>query len=430
MTQPNSVSRRTFLASAGLAAAATPLVGASLASASYVQNKQQMKVALIGCGGRGNGALKDAMNAADINGVDMQLVATADWFKDKAEATGKEFDLDPAQCHGGAEGYKRVCESDADVILMAAAPLFRPIHFRAAIEAGKHVFMEKPVAVDPVGCRHIIESGEMAKQKGLSVVAGTQRRHQGPYLAQKAMLDEGELGAVRGGSVWWCQGQLWYKTRNEGESDADYLVRNWVNWMEMNGEMIAEQHVHNIDVAIWYVGRPPQSAMGYGARHRRVTGNQYDMLSTDFDFGDGVHIHSQCRQINGCANNVSEFFAYEKGDVWAARRVQASDGTVLLPTMSISELHENPYVQEHVDLQRSIINGDAVNEAEQVTNSCAAAIMGRIAAYTGDRVLWDDLTTNRDSKHYNLQVALQAEDFESGNVTLPEEVAPTPGTGA
>ena len=424
MNTNSSVTRRTFLA----AAAGAPLVAGSLASASFLQDKQEMKVALIGCGGRGNGALKDAMEAAKINGLSMTLVATADWFKDRAEGTGKEYGLDPAQCYGGAEAYKKVCESDADVILMATAPLFRPIHFRAAIEAGKHVFMEKPVAVDPVGCRHIIETGEMAKQKKLSVVAGTQRRHQAPYLAQKAMLDEGDLGAVRGGSVWWDQGQLWYKERNDGESEADYLIRNWVNFMEMNGDMIAEQHVHNIDVALWFVGRPPQSAMGYGARHRRVTGNQYDQFSTDFDFGEGVHIHSQCRQINGCANNVSEFLAYEKGEVWVARRAQMTGGEVMEPSMSTSDLHENPYVQEHVDLQRSIMNGDAVNEAEQVTNSCAAAIMGRIAAYTGERVLWDDMMTNADSELYNMQVALKAEDFESGNVTLPEEgVAPVPG---
>ena len=204
-------------------------------------------------------------------------------------------------------------------------------------------------------------------------------------------------------------------------------MRNWVNFLEMNGDMIVEQHVHNLDVALWYLGRPPRAAVGYGARMRRVTGNQYDFFSVDFDFGDGVHIHSQCRQINGTAGNVGEFFACEKGNVWGGRRVMSFDGGVIEPP-PMSDLLEKPYVQEHVALQRSILENRPINETEQVTQSVAAAIVGRLAAYTGERVLWTDVMSDESSKFYDLQVALKAEDFERGDVTLPEEgIAPTPG---
>ena len=198
------VSRRTFLATGG-AAAATTLLADRIAAAAFMQNKQELKVALIGCGGRGNGALADAYEAAETTGLDLKLVATADWFKDRAETTGTERGLEPEQCHGGAEGYKQVCASDADLVLMATAPLFRPLHFRAAVEAGKHVFLEKPVACDPVGCRHVLETGRMAGEKGLSVVAGTQRRHHRDYVGQLSALQSSDLGAIRGGTVNWCR---------------------------------------------------------------------------------------------------------------------------------------------------------------------------------------------------------------------------------
>jgi len=263
-------------------------------------------------------------------------------------------------------------------VLIATSPNFRPVHFEAAIKAGKHVFMEKPVAVDPPGGRRIIAAGELAKSMGLAVVAGTQRRHQASYLRTQYAFERGAIGKIVGGCVWWCGGALWYRTQNPNESDADYMVRNWVSFTEMSGDHIVEQHVHNLDVANWYIGHPPESALGFGGRARRKTGNQFDFFSIDMDYGNGVHIHSMCRQINGTDGGVREFF---RG------------------------------CQEHVDLLNSILRQKPLNEARNVAESTLTAIMGRISAYTGKLVRWTDITENKNSPWYNLTIKPTAEEF-------------------
>ncbi|MBN2137872.1 MAG: Gfo/Idh/MocA family oxidoreductase [Sedimentisphaerales bacterium] len=403
------VSRRDFIkASAALAAAG---IGTSRL---YAAGSDKIRVGLIGCGGRGNGALDNHLAACKHIGKDAQVVATADWFKGRAEGTGKRHGVPAEKCFAGATAYKDLLATDVDVVLIATSPNFRPVHFEAAVNAGKNVFMEKPVAVDPPGARRIIASGEVAKDKGLAVVAGTQRRHERGYQRQAYEIENGAKGKITGGRVSWCGGALWFQRQNENESDADYMIRNWVSFTEMSGDHIVEQHVHNLDVANWFIGRPPVTALGFGGRARRKTGNQFDFHSVDFDWGDGVHIHSMCRQINGTHGGVWENFVYSGSD----KKVDVPD----------FEEHGGPYVQEHVDLLRSILAGKPLNEARNVAISTMTAIMGRIATYTGVTVKWDDLIKNKDSRWYNLTLKPTAEDFEKGPVTAPEDdVCAIPG---
>ncbi|MHC4553610.1 MAG: Gfo/Idh/MocA family protein, partial [Planctomycetota bacterium] len=289
------------------------------------------------------------------------------------------------------------------------------------------VFMEIPVAVDPPGARKIIEMGEVAKQKSLSVVAGTQRRHQDSYIQTKKAIDKGAIGPIRGGSVWWCGGQLWFKKRNPGEDDASYMVRNWVNFTEMSGDHIIEQHVHNIDIANWYLGKHPESALGFGGRARRQTGNQFDFFSVDFDYGDDVNVHSMCRQISGCYTRVSELFTGTIGSTYGSG--PGKKGFAKNVTVSEIENIGNPYVQEHVDLINAIVSGKPINEAKNVGDSTMSGIMGRISAYTGQLVRWNDLTdTESKSPFYNLTMSPSPLDFENDTVKAPEDdVTAIPG---
>ena len=402
---------------------ATVLAGKSVVFAPPAN--RTMRVGLIGCGGRGNGALGNCMEAAkQIDGLELQPVATADWFKDRAEGAGKKYNIPSSRCFAGGDGYKKLLETDVDVVLIATSPNFRPVHFEAAIKAGKHVFMEKPVAVDPPGGRKIIEAGELAKREGLGVVAGTQRRHERSYLRTAYAVKHGAIGDIRGGCVWWCGGALWYRRKNAGESDADYMVRNWVSFTEMSGDHIVEQHVHNLDIANWYIGHPPRTALGFGGRARRQTGNQFDFHSVDLDYGDGCHIHSMCRQINGTDGGVDEYFAGSEGSTRGNGRNMQTSKEIDIPDFP----KHGAYVQEHIDLLESIIKGEPLNEARNVAEATLTAIMGRISTYTGKLIRWSDLTENKNSQWYNLTLKPTAEDFETGEVEAPpDDVAPIPG---
>jgi len=377
------------------------------------------KVGLIGCGGRGGGALADHMAAAKRLGLESKVVATADWFKGKAEGVGKRWGLPPERCFGGGDAYRKLLETDVEVVLMATSPNFRPVHFAAAVAAGKHVFMEKPVCVDPPGGRAVIEAGELARKKGLCVVAGTQRRHSRGYQERAFRIQAGVEGKIVGGCVYWCGGALWRRERAEGQSDADYMVANWVSFTEMSGDHIVEQHVHNLDIANWFIGRPPVTAAGFGGRARRKTGNQFDFHSVDYDYGDGVHIHSMCRQVNGCWGRVGEDFIFAKALA------------VAKPDLKVPEFEEigGAYQQEHADLLKGILDEKLyINEARAVAEASLTAVMGRIATYTGRLIRWDDLVKNKDSEWYALTCKPSAEDFEKGQVKAPpDDVVAIPG---
>jgi myo-inositol 2-dehydrogenase / D-chiro-inositol 1-dehydrogenase len=416
-----SIDRRSFLGSATLA-------GASLAAApAFAQgaagSSKKVKVGLIGCGGRGNGALGDFMAACKILGLEAELTAAGDAFQPAAEATGKRHGLSADRCFGGFDNYHKVIASGCDYVIMATPPAFRPLHFAAAVEAGKHCFIEKPVAVDPVGARSIMATGEKAKAKGLAVVTGTQRRHMADYLRNKALIDAGAIGTIKGGVVQWNGVVPWTKPRNAGESNASYLARNWVNFNEMSGDHIVEQHIHNLDIAVWFLGRLPVTAVGFGGRARRQTGNMFDFFSVDYDFGDDVHIHSQCRQLSGAYGRVGELFTGTDGVCYGGGKLKGKDVTI--PEIKLDT--DNGMVQEHVDLIRSVMTGKPLNDAQRIADVTMVAIMGRISAYTGELVRWNDLVKNDKSPFYNLELKPTAADFEKGDVSMPEEAPPVPG---
>ena len=415
------INRRSFIGNTailGAGLAASSAFGASTSGAG-----KKVKVALIGCGGRGNGAMGNFRDACKILGIELEVTAVADAFKDRAEGTAKKLGVPANRCFVGYDAYQKAIATDCDYVLMATPPAFRPVHFAAAVDAGKHCFIEKPVAVDPVGARSVMATGKIASSKGLAVVCGTQRRHQKGYLQNKALIDAGAIGDIKGGVVQWNGTVPWTRRREAGQSDTDYMNRNWVNFTELSGDHIVEQHVHNLDVAVWFLGRLPVSAIGFGGRARRETGNQFDFFSVDLDFGDDVHINSQCRQLKGAYQHVGEMFTGTDGFCFGGGKLKGKK-------VKIAEIKvdtDNSMVQEHVDLIRSVQTGKPLNDAQRIADVTMVAIMSRISSYTGEMIRFNDLVKNEKSAYYNYACSPAGLDFEKGPIKLPEEVAPIPG---
>ncbi len=388
-----------------------------------------LRAGLIGCGGRGTGAARQFLGA----GPNLELVALADVFEDRLQSCRSSIrehrgiEVPEENCFLGFDAYERLIDSGVDVVLIATPPYFRPMHFEAAVNARKHVFMEKPVAVDPVGARSIMASARRADSYGLCVVTGTQRRHQRDYVETFRQVAGGAIGQIVAANCYWNQNQLWYRTRQPGWSEMEWMIRDWVNWCWLSGDHIVEQHVHNIDVVNWFAAGHPARAVGFGARHRRVTGDQYDFFSIDFTCESDMHIHSMCRQINGCAGNVSEFVMGTKGYTNCRNRIWDPGGELIWEyTYPLNEEGEStggvavdPYDQEHIDLVTAIRTGTPFNEAENTAVSTLTGIMGRISAYTGRETTWEEMM--------NSDLTLGPDRLELGPVGM-RAVVPVPGT--
>ncbi len=410
--------RREFIKTASAFSAVT-------AAAPTILNAQGVErtfnVAIIGAGRRASEAFGNMREAAKQLGYKIRLVAVHDYWLNVAKARCKQFECDEKYAFGGATQYRAMLEVPGiEIVILGAPPAFRPLHLEACIQADKHVFAEKPIAVDPQGVRSALKTAAAAKAKALTLVAGTQRRYDRAYLTHALAFSRGQLGTIRGGNIYWCQGHGSIRRRQPGVTNAEYMAHNWMNWAQMSGDHIVEQHVHNIDVANWFIGRYPRTAMGVGSRVRRPTGNQYDFFSVDFDYGDGLHIHSLARQIPGCSDRIGEIFATELAEVSAGGKVRFFDGReVELERVG----HEgNPLVNEHRALLESVVKGAAANDGENIVYSTATAIMGRLSAYTGQVVRMSDIMTNSESPFYNMNFAPAAVDFESDkDVELPKE---------
>lgn len=428
--------RRDFMRrSAATLSALAPLAGAAPLRG-FAAGTERIRVGVIGCGNRGADA---AINCLEADPA-VEIVAAADvlpdralkfggklhaWCKAQPASAGHRVTIAPETSFRGFDGYRKLLAvAPLDAVIVTSPVAFHPLHLEAAIQAGKHAFMEKPAAVDPVGARRVIAAGELAKQKGLSIVAGTQRRHDPAYLENHKAVAGGAIGRILSGRVWWCGGNARKEyERAEGETDAQFMVRNWYQFTELCGDHIVEQHVHNLDVANWFIGRPPQFALGFGGRARRNLGNRYDFFSVDFDYGEDVTIHSMSRQINGCYQRIGEHLVGTSGAVWPGGKLTGAGSKPVRPKETV-----NPYVQEHADLIRSIREGKPLSEARGVAEATLTAIMGRISAYTGQIVRWVDLTERTDSPWYNLALSPSPEDFEKGTVTVPAAgVGPLPG---
>lgn len=433
-----NISRRNFLgkaATAGVAGVVLPTIitGCSsepkkvVAIPNFLDQAPDgpvLKAGVIGCGGRGTGAAINFLSA----GPNLQVVALADTFKDRVDNCRERILKEKGQevpaenCFVGFDAFQKVIDAGVDIVILATPPFFRPEHLAAAVQAKKHIFSEKPVCVDPVGARSVMATAKKAEGMELSIVTGTQRRHQRDYVANWQQVQQGLVGELVGGNVWWNGGKLWHRDKNPDWSEMEWMIRDWVNWTWLSGDHIVEQHVHNLDVANWFTGKHPVKAVGMGSRLRRVTGDQYDNFSVDFTFENGIHIHSMCRQINGCANNVSERLQGSKGstncqnsildltgnEIWKYEYPLDKDGK---PTNTVSV---DPYVQEHIDLVTAIRTGKPYNEMENTAISTMVAIMGRISAYTGKETTYEEMM--------NSDLKLGPKVFEFGPVDIPKEV--------
>lgn len=389
---------------------------------------KELKAGVVGCGGRGSGAAMDFLNAA--NGV--TIVALGDVLQEKVDELAgklkadKNIDVPADKRFVGLDAYKQVIDSGIDVLIDCTPPFFRAEHFKYAVEQGKHSFLEKPICVDAVGYRTIVAAAKQAQAKNLRVVTGTQRHHQRGYVESYQQIMNGAIGEITGGVVYWNQSMLWYRDRQPGWNDFEYMVRDWVNWKWLSGDHIVEQHVHNIDVFTWFSGLRPVSAVAFGSRQRRVTGDQYDNFSVDFTMENGVHLHSMCRQINGCANNVSEFIQGTKGS-WSSNGgyvIKDLAGNVVWQFDGEAEKtnfkQTNPYTLEHVNLINAIRGNKEIEQASETAVSNMAAIMGREAAYTGQETTWDTMTAS--SLDYT------PKDLNIGKMDMSGFTVPVPGS--
>jgi len=383
-----TTSRRGFLKAGAGASMAALLANAYHAHAA---GSDTIRVGLVGCGRRGIGAAKDCVTAAE--GV--EIVALADVFEDKlAEATtelaklGDKFKATADTSFTGFDAFKKLMAADINYVILATPPGFHPEQLRAAIEAGKHVFMEKPAAVDPVGVRSIIETAKMADEKKLSIVAGTQRRHQTDYIETMTRVRDGAIGDLVAAQCYWIGDYDYYTgvPHKPEWSDMEWQLRNWNYFTWLSGDHIVEQHVHNIDIIHWAMrGKTPVKAIGLGGRQQRTGpeyGHIYDHFSVEFEYADGTRVQSLCRQMKGLSNRVGENLVGTKGTSNARDEIKGEN-----PYKHDVDV-PNPYVREHADLIKAIRANEPINEGVTVAESTMLAILGRLAAYSGREISW------------------------------------------
>jgi predicted dehydrogenase len=419
------VTRRAFVQTTS-AAAATMMFPSGV----HVFGADVIRVGVIGTGGRGTGAISNVLMAAD--GVEITALGdlTPDRLAQCRTQLEKEagsnaafgsryknaFKVGAEHSYTGFDAYKKVLAAPVDLVILATPPGFRPAHLEAAVAAGKHVFTEKPVAVDSAGVRSVLATYEAARKKNLGIGAGTQRRHQAEYLATIKRLQDGAIGDIVSGQVFWNQGGLWNHKRQPDWSDTEWQIRNWLYFTWLSGDHIVEQHVHNIDVANWVLGGPPVKAIGMGGRQQRtdpIYGHIYDHFAVDFEYANGARVTSMCRQIEGTTNRIGEHFIGTKGTSDASTRITGPNAW----TFARPEKPVNPYVQEHTDLIASIRAGSPINELKTVAESTLTGILGREAAYTGQELTREQVL--------NAKLDLTPPQVAFGPLQVP--AVPTPG---
>jgi myo-inositol 2-dehydrogenase/D-chiro-inositol 1-dehydrogenase len=409
--------RQTSLGIAGAAAASQ----APLAHAAGGAGVTEIKIGLIGCGGRGTGAVLDALGAATkviypsegyhtedvaegakVAHSNIKVVALADLFDDRLEKARGELgkigiEIARNRCFTGFDAYAKLLEvPEINYVILATPPHFRPAHLKAAIEAGKNAFIEKPAAVDVPGVHMVIEAGELARKKNLGIAAGTQRRHQKSYIETIKRIRDGAIGDILYAKAYWNGGQIWVVDRESSWSDVEWQIRNWNYFTWLGGDHIVEQHVHNLDVMNWVLGTHPVRAVsGLGGRQARQgdrQGHIYDHFAVEYEYPGGITVFSQCRQINGCQNIVGESVVGTKGTSNCTDRIEPKAGSGRWRYRGPSP---SPYRQEHQDLIASILAGNPLNEARIIAESTLTGIIGREAVYSGQAITWDEAIRSR-----------------------------------
>jgi predicted dehydrogenase len=388
-----------------------------------------LKAGLVGCGGRGTGAACNFLDA----GANLQITALGDVFQEPLYAcrnTLKERgqEIPDENCFLGFDAYRKVIDSGVDVVLLCTPPVFRAAHFEYAVEQNKHCFIEKPCAVDPVSARHVLVTGKKASQQGLSVISGTIRRSQKDCIETYRRVAGGAIGEIVSAHVSRMGGSLWYKQRQSGWSDMEYMLRNWVNFCWTSGDHIVEQFIHEIDQMSWFLGdRRPVRAEATGGRQRRITGDMYDFFSVEYLYDTGLRTHCTTRQIAGCDNQTIIMVYGTKGYTNCSNTIWNLDGSInwQYPTPKPDAADQSmavpdPFVQEHIRLVTAIRSNKPINDVEPHVQSTLMAIMGRESAYTGKFVTWEQMMAS--------DMKLGPETFQLGPVPGVSEEIPVAGT--
>ena len=400
-----NVSRRAFLKTSAATVVTAGSFSAGVAPV-FAAGSDRLRVGLVGCGNRGTGA---AMNCV-LSSPGVEIVALGDLFQDKLDkalatlkdTSGKKewscsspwtradaVKVTKDTCFVGFDACQKVIASGVDLVILATPPAFRPHHLQAVVAAGKHAFIEKPVAVDPAGARSIMASADKAREKGLAIVAGTQRRHQPRYIEMMKRVHAGDIGALTGGECYWvgCCVRRWgfFSPRQPEWSDLEWQLRNWYFFTWLSGDHVVEQHVHNIDVLNWALGAHPTDALGMGGRQWRTQpeyGNIWDHFAVRYRYPNGATVLSMCRQNDNCYETITEVIHGATGKAYGGR----IDGA---KPWKFDGDERSAYELEHADLVASIRAGRPLNEGRQVAESTFAAIIGRMSAYTGQIVQWN-----------------------------------------
>ncbi len=411
----DSITRRKFIKTSSSVAVTAALFPASRLA--FTAASGRMKVGVIGCGGRGTGAAQDCVKASP----DVEIYALGDLFperlaacRDRLKKLGEQFNAADERCFTGFDAFEKVLGSGVEMVILAAPPGFRPSHFKAAVAAGKHIFTEKPVCVDPTGYRTFVAAADEAAQKKLCVVAGTQRRHEIRYRECVKQIKDGAIGDIVSAQCYWVGGPVHHRGEQKpGMSDIEFHCRNWYNWTWTCGDHIVEQHVHNIDVINWVMGTPPLKCMGVGGRQaRQEKGNIWDHFAIEFEYPNDVRVASYCAHFDGIKGRVTEQAEGTRGKSNCSTRIWGEKA------WQFQGENPSPYVLEHVDLVAAI-TGKApyVNEGRQVAESTLCAVMGRMAAYSGREVTWKWIT--EESKLDLMPPALEFTSFQPHPVAVP-----------
>lgn len=412
MTEKQSTTRRSFVKKSTAASAAV-FAGASLLPYKSIHSAanadETIKIGLVGCGGRGSGAVANAVSATD----NVKLVAMADLAKDRLDGAaagiqtsiGDAFDVKPDAMFHGVDAYKQVCaHPDVDYVVHTTPPGLRYITLREAVNNGKHSFVEKPVCVDSFTYKHVLESGAMAKEKGLAIVSGTQYRREISYKAAIEQIHNGLIGELTGAYAYYCTGSLWLRGQAAdwekwgGLDGMEYQMRNWLYFAWLSGDHIAEQAIHNLDAINWGFNANPISAYASGGRISRTEpqyGDIYDHFSVHYDYPDGARVAFECRQIAGTKARVTNRFVGTKGTLdirpnpgRSASVAKNLKGERIWNNNGRSQ-NNQPYVEEHRALIESIRNGTPIVEIQGVADSSLTAVIGREAAYSGQEITFE-----------------------------------------
>lgn len=419
-----SSSRREFLQSASLSAAVVA-GGLAFQRSAHAAGSDVLRIGLIGCGGRGTGAASQALRA-DAN---VKLVAMGDAFEDrlklslenlkKDEEIAGKLDVSPERSFVGFDAYRQVIDAGVDVVLLCAPPHFRPMHLKAAVEAGKHVFAEKPVAVDAPGVRAVLETCEEARKKDLSVVSGLCLRYSKGFQETIRRVHEGEIGELHTLQANDFRGPIWVKPRQPEWTDMHWQMRNWYYFTWLSGDFNVEQHVHLLDVCAWVMqDKYPVRAVGTGGRQVRTGaeyGNIYDHHAVIYEYAGGERLFSHCRQQPGCQNDISGWAIGSKGTAELREsRLTINNGSQWRYRHPNGK--DNFYQTEHDELFASIRNAKPINNGSYMAYSTLLAIMGRMATYTGQAITWEQALASQEN--------LNPPKYEWGEIATPEIAIP------